>query len=66
MTTLRFDPLVGLSLTELALLQGVARERARLLIEPFLSAGILEERDGVLVVVDPLVVSAFVDWTDDA
>ena len=53
---------VGLSLAELAVGLGVARERARLLVEPFLAAGIVEERDGVLVVADPLVVEAFEDW----
>ena len=35
---------VGLTLTELAVGLGVARERARLLVEPFLAAGIVEER----------------------
>jgi hypothetical protein len=55
-------PVVGLTLTELALAHGVARERARLLIEPFIAAGIVEERNGLLIVVDPNVSAAFVDW----
>ena len=42
---------------------GVARERARLLVEPFLIAGLVVElEDGRLVVADPLVVEAFEDW----
>ena len=52
----------GLTLTELAVALGVARERARLLVEPFLKAGIVEDIDGLLVVTDPLVVEAFEDW----
>lgn len=59
----QFDTPAGLSLTELALSLGVARERARLLVEPFLAAGVVVElEDGRLVVTDPLVVEAFEDW----
>ena len=53
----------GLSLAELAVGIGVARERARLLVEPFLAVGVVVElEDGRLVVADPLVVEAFEDW----
>ena len=70
--SLRYDPAAdaghlattaGLSLTELAVGLGVARERARLLVEPFIAAGVVVElEDGRLVVADPLVVEAFEDW----
>lgn len=55
----QFDTSVGLSLAELAVSLGVARERAWLLVEPFIVAGIVEERDGRLVVMDPLVLEVF-------
>jgi hypothetical protein len=55
-------PVVGLTLTQLALARGIAREHAAALVGPFVSAGLVEELDGVLVVTDPLVVEAFEDW----
>ena len=55
-------PVVGLTLTQLALARGIAREHAASLVEPFVSAGLVRERDGRLFVTDPLVVEAFEDW----
>lgn len=56
--------LVGLSLTELAVDLGVARERARLLVEAFVAAGVVVEQEGGrLVVVDAEISVAFEDWT---
>jgi hypothetical protein len=51
---------LGLTLTQLAeRRRRMSPELARLLIEPFVDAGIVEERDGLLVVADPLVLEAF-------
>ena len=59
----QFDTPPGLSLAELALSLDVARERARLLVEPFLTAGVVVEvENGRLVVADPDVSAAFDDW----
>ena len=56
-------PTVGMTLTELAVLRGIARERAAALVAPFIAAGVVVElEDGRLVVTDPLVVEAFEDW----
>lgn len=55
-------PVVGITLTQLALARGIAREHAVALVEPFLVAGIVEERDGLLVVVDAEISAAFEDW----
>lgn len=56
-------PVVGLTLTELAVGLGVARERARLLVEPFIVAGVVVELEsGRLVVFDSEVSAAFADW----
>jgi hypothetical protein len=57
--------LTGLTLGQLAALRSIPFERARLLVEPFIAAGIIEDQDGVLVVVDPFVASAFADWEVD-
>ena len=55
-------PVVGMTLGELAVLRRIPRERAWLLVEPFLIAGVVVElEDGQLVVIDPLVVEAFED-----
>jgi hypothetical protein len=51
--------LTGLSLEQFATQRRISVDRAAALIAPWLEAGILEERDGVLVVVDRLVVEAF-------
>jgi hypothetical protein len=60
-------PAAGLTLTELAVARGIGRERAWLLIEPFLAAGVVVEGvDGRLVVVDPDVAEAFEDWRASA
>jgi hypothetical protein len=53
---------VGMPLADLAELRCIPCERAWTLVEPFIRAGLVEVRDGVLVVADRLVASAFSDW----
>ena len=54
-------PAAGLTLGELAVLRGIPRERAWLLVEPFVLAGLVVERDGILIVVDAEISAAFED-----
>jgi hypothetical protein len=54
-----------LTLTELAVLRRIPRERAAALIEPFVPAGLVAVRDDPLMVTDRLVASAFSEWEGD-
>jgi hypothetical protein len=58
-------PADGLTLTELAVLRRIPRERAAALIEPFVPAGLVAVRDDPLMVTDRLVASAFSEWEGD-
>jgi hypothetical protein len=53
------SPIVGLTLPQFAQRRGISVERARLLVEPFIAAGIVEEQDGVLVVLDAEIRAGF-------
>jgi hypothetical protein len=50
------------TIEQLAGRRRISLERAAELVAPLIAAGILEERDGLLIVVDPDVSAAFVDW----